>query len=69
MLYIVLMPVKPDNVRKLVVIQHINFAEVRKVLHLPQGWMSWVVLTQIEYDLVMLSTGEYIEKLISCNSL
>lgn len=67
MLYIVLMPVKPDNIRKLVVIWSANFAEVRQILGLPQAWMSWVALTQEECKLPMLTDGKYIEKLISCN--
>lgn len=68
MFYIVLMPVKADNVRKLVVTQKDSFLEVREMLDLPDGWTSWVSLTQIEIDMVMLDSEGFIEKLISKNS-
>lgn len=68
MIYIVLMPVKSDNVHKLVITQKDSFSEVREMLGLPQAWMSWVSLAQIEIDMVLLDNQGYIEKLISRNS-
>lgn len=64
MLYIVLLPVKKDNVRNLAVIHAENYGEVMGLLSLPRGWMGWVSLTDIELEAVMQSPHHYVTKFI-----
>jgi len=64
MLYVVLMPVKPDNVRRLTMIHAQGFTDVQELLHLPQGWLSWVSFTDAEVELIFESEHNSICKMI-----
>lgn len=53
MLYVVLMPVERDNVRRLTLIHAKSYADVRAILGLPQGWLSFIGYTDAEVQGLM----------------
>ena len=55
MLYIVLLPVKSNDLRSVAVIKATNYERVREILGLPDGWNSFVSLTDIEVESVLQS--------------
>lgn len=65
MLYIVMLPVKSDNKRNVVVISAPNYEVVRKVLGLPNGWDRYVQVTDLELEAIKQNTVNY-AKLFLC---
>lgn len=64
MLYIVLLPVKPDNVRRLTIVHAVSYSDVVKMLGLPRGWTSWVAITDMELDNLIACPDQSITKFI-----
>lgn len=64
MLYIVLLPVKADNVRRISVIHATSYSDVRELLGLPQGWLSWVSLTDREAEDILQNNNQYMTQVI-----
>lgn len=59
MLYIVMLPVKTNNVRNVAVIHAVNYKAVRELLHLPDGWNNFVQITDIELEAIMQAPENY----------
>lgn len=64
MLYLVLLPVERDGIRRLSLVHAEGYADACKMLGLPQNWLSWVSVTDEELKNLMSCSEQSITKFI-----
>lgn len=64
MLYVVLLPVKRDRIRRLAIVHAEGYADVLKMLGLSDNWQSWVSFTDYEVENMMSCPEQSITKFI-----
>jgi len=65
MVYVVLMPVKRDNIRRTVIVHAEGFQDVQELLALPIGWLSWVSCMDSEIEELLKQENTSISKILS----